>query len=237
MIIKHVPNLFTLANLFCGCLATVFLFENNINVNTVTLIICLGIFFDLLDGFLARKLNVQSKLGLELDSLADLITSGLVPGIIIFRLFKNSNAAELSFISTEWIAYFAFFITMASAYRLANFNIKDSPTNYFIGLPVPANTIMILSLLLISELSTNSFVVELILNKYFLISLVIISGFLMNSNLKFVSFKFNNYLFSKENNSRYFLLLSSIILFVLLGYISIPLIFLIYFTVSIFSLR
>ena len=235
--IKHVPNLFTLANLFCGCLATVFLFENNINVNAVTLIICLGIFFDLLDGFLARKLNVQSKLGLELDSLADLITSGLVPGIIIFRLFKNSSAVELSFISTELIAYLAFFITMASAYRLANFNIKDSPKNYFIGLPVPANTIMILSLLLISELSTNSFVVELIINKYFLISLVIISSFLMNSNLKFISFKFNNYLFNKENNSRYFLILSSIILLVLLGYISIPLIFLIYFVISIFSLR
>ena len=235
--IKHVPNLFTLANLFCGCLATVFLFENNINVNAVTLIICLGIFFDLLDGFLARKLNVQSKLGLELDSLADLITSGLIPGIIIFRLFKNSSAVELSFISTELIAYLAFFITMASAYRLANFNIKDSPKNYFIGLPVPANTIMILSLLLVSELSTNSFVVELIINKYFLISLVIISSFLMNSNLKFISFKFNNYLFNKENNSRYFLILSSIILLVLLGYISIPLIFLIYFVISIFSLR
>ena len=235
--IKHVPNLFTLANLFCGCLATVFLFENNINVNAVTLIICLGIFFDLLDGFLARKLNVQSKLGLELDSLADLITSGLVPGIIIFRLFKNSSAVELSFISTELIAYLAFFITMASAYRLANFNIKDSPKNYFIGLPVPANTIMILSLLLVSELSANSFVVELIINKYFLISLVIISSFLMNSNLKFISFKFNNYLFNKENNSRYFLILSSIILLVLLGYISIPLIFLIYFVISIFSLR
>tara|TARA_B100000768_G_scaffold93781_1_gene87719 strand:- start:295 stop:1005 length:711 start_codon:yes stop_codon:yes gene_type:complete len=235
--IKHVPNLFTLANLFCGCLATVFLFENNINVNAVTLIICLGIFFDLLDGFLARKLNVQSKLGLELDSLADLITSGLVPGIIIFRLFKNSSAVELSFISTELIAYLAFFITMASAYRLANFNIKDSPKNYFIGLPVPANTIMILSLLLVSELSTNSFVVELIINKYFLISLVIISSFLMNSNLKFISFKFNNYLFNKENNSRYFLILSSITLLVLLGYISIPLIFLIYFVISIFSLR
>lgn len=235
--IKHVPNLFTLANLFCGCLATVFLFENNINVNAVTLIICLGIFFDLLDGFFARKLNVQSKLGLELDSLADLITSGLVPGIIIFRLFKNSSAVELSFISTELIAYLAFFITMASAYRLANFNIKDSPKNYFIGLPVPANTIMILSLLLVSELSTNSFVVELIINKYFLISLVIISSFLMNSNLKFISFKFNNYLFNKENYSRYFLILSSIILLVLLGYISIPLIFLIYFVISIFSLR
>ena len=235
--IKHVPNLFTLANLFCGCLATVLLFENNINVNAVTLIICLGIFFDLLDGFLARKLNVQSKLGLELDSLADLITSGLVPGIIIFRLFKNSSAVELSFISTELIAYLAFFITMASAYRLANFNIKDSPTNYFIGLPVPANTIIILSLLLISELNTNSFVVELIINKYFLISLVIISSFLMNSNLKFISFKFNNYLFNKENNSRYFLILSSIIILVLLGYISIPLIFLIYFVISIFSLR
>ena len=235
--LKHIPNFLTLSNLFCGCIATVLLFESNIKVNTVAFVVFTGIFFDLLDGLLARRLNVQSKLGLELDSLADLVTSGVVPAIIIYRVLEKYVDLNLSFISNDLLPYFAFLITIASAYRLANFNTKDSTTNYFIGLPVPANTIMILSLFLVSELSANSFVVELIINKYFLISLVIISSFLMNSNLKFISFKFNNYLFNKENNSRYFLILSSIILFVLLGYISIPLIFLVYFVVSIFTLR
>ena len=89
--IKHIPNLFTLLNLLCGCIATVLLLENEINIYLATLIIFTGIVFDFLDGFFARKLNIQSKLGLELDSLADLITSGLVPGIIIFRLFKIPN--------------------------------------------------------------------------------------------------------------------------------------------------
>ena len=135
--IKHIPNLFTLLNLLCGCIATVLLLENEINIYLATLIIFTGIVFDFLDGFFARKLNIQSKLGLELDSLADLITSGLVPGIIIFRLFKIPNDLTFSIISNDWFAYFAFIITISSAYRLAKFNIQENSKNFFIGLPVP----------------------------------------------------------------------------------------------------
>jgi len=236
-VIKHIPNLFTLANLFCGCIATVLLFDNEINIYLVALIVFTGIVFDFLDGFFARKFNIQSKLGLELDSLADLITSGLVPGIIIFRLFNFPNDLTFSIISNEWFAYFAFIITISSCYRLAKFNIKENSKNYFLGLPVPANTILILSLLLIFDTSKDEFIVDIITNDFFLIVVVLFSSFLMNSKYKFISLKFDVYEFNRLNNSRYFIIGSSITLFFTMSYISIPLIFLIYFLTSYFAFR
>lgn len=235
--IKHIPNLFTLLNLLCGCIATVLLLENEINIYLATLIIFTGIVFDFLDGFFARKLNIQSKLGLELDSLADLITSGLVPGIIIFRLFKIPNDLTFSIISNDWFAYFAFIITISSAYRLAKFNIQENSKNFFIGLPVPANTILILSLLLIFHSSNHQIVIDIITNDFLLIAVVLVSSFLMNSNYKFISLKFDDYNFNRLNNSRYFIIVISFILFFTMSYISIPVIFLIYFLTSFLAFR
>ena len=235
--IKHIPNLFTLLNLLCGCIATVLLLENEINIYLATLIILTGIVFDFLDGFFARKLNIQSKLGLELDSLADLITSGLVPGIIIFRLFKIPNDLTFSIISNDWFAYFAFIITISSAYRLAKFNIQENSKNFFIGLPVPANTILILSLLLIFHTSNHQYVIDIITNDFLLIAVVLVSSFLMNSNYKFISLKFDDYNFNKLNNSRYFVIVISFTLFFTMSYISIPVIFLIYFLTSFLAFR
>lgn len=235
--IKHIPNLFTLLNLLCGCIATVLLLENEINIYLATLIIFTGIVFDFLDGFFARKLNIQSKLGLELDSLADLITSGLVPGIIIFRLFKIPNDLTFSIISNDWFAFFAFIITISSAYRLAKFNIQENSKNFFIGLPVPANTILILSLLLIFHTSNHQYVIDIITNDFVLIAVVLVSSFLMNSNYKFISLKFDDYNFNKLNNSRYFIILISFILFFTMSYTSIPVIFLIYFLTSFLAFR
>lgn len=235
--IKHIPNLFTLLNLLCGCIATVLLLENEINIYLATLIIFTGIVFDFLDGFFARKLNIQSKLGLELDSLADLITSGLVPGIIIFRLFKIPNDLTFSIISNDWFAYFAFIITISSAYRLAKFNIQENSKNFFIGLPVPANTILILSLLLIFHTSNHQYVIDIITNDFVLIAVVLVSSFLMNSNYKFISLKFDDYNFNKLNNSRYFVIVISFTLFFTMSYTSIPVIFLIYFLTSFLAFR
>ena len=235
--IKHIPNLFTLLNLLCGCIATVLLLENEINIYLATLIIFTGIVFDFLDGFFARKLNIQSKLGLELDSLADLITSGLVPGIIIFRLFKIPNDLTFSIISNDWFAYFAFIITISSAYRLAKFNIQENSKNFFIGLPVPANTILILSLLLIFHTSNHQYVIDIITNDFLLIAVVLVSSFLMNSNYKFISLKFDDYNFNKLNNSRYFIIVISFTLFFTMSYTSIPVIFLIYFLTSFLAFR
>ena len=235
--IKHIPNLFTLLNLLCGCIATVLLLENEINIYLATLIIFTGIVFDFLDGFFARKLNIQSKLGLELDSLADLITSGLVPGIIIFRSFKIPNNLTFSIISNDWFAYFAFIITISSAYRLAKFNIQENSKNFFIGLPVPANTILILSLLLIFHTSNHQYVIDIITNDFLLIAVVLVSSFLMNSNYKFISLKFDDYNFNKLNNSRYFVIVISFTLFFTMSYTSIPVIFLIYFLTSFLAFR
>ena len=235
--LKHIPNLFSLSNLFCGCIAIVLLFETDIKVNAVAFFVFLGIFFDLLDGFLARKLNVQSKIGLELDSLADLVTSGLVPAIIIYRIFDKYVDLNLSFISNDLLPYLAFLITIASAYRLAKFNIQEDSKDYFIGLPVPANTILILSLLLILENSDNEFLLNLIKNKIFLIALIFISSYLLNSNLKLISLKFKDYSLSKENNIRYFIIIGTVISLILFGYLAIPIMFLIYIFSSIISLR
>ena len=211
--------------------------ENEINIYLATLIIFTGIVFDFLDGFFARKLNIQSKLGLELDSLADLITSGLVPGIIIFRLFKIPNDLTFSIISNDWFAYFAFIITISSAYRLAKFNIQENSKNFFIGLPVPANTILILSLLLIFHTSNHQYVIDVITNDFLLIAVVLVSSFLMNSNYKFISLKFDDYNFNKLNNSRYFVIVISFTLFFTMSYTSIPVIFLIYFLTSFLAFR
>jgi len=229
--LKHIPNFLTLSNLFCGCIAIVLLFESefiDIQVNTVAFVIFLGIFFDLLDGLLARRLNVQSKLGLELDSLADLVTSGVVPAIIIYRVLEKYVDLNISFISNDLLPYFAFLITIASAYRLAKFNIQEDSKGYFIGLPVPANTILILSLLLILENSDNEFLLNLIKNEIFLIALIFI---------KLISLKFKNYSLSKENNIRYFIIISTAISLIVFGYLAIPILFLIYFVSSIITLR
>ena len=93
--LRHIPNFLTLLNLLCGCIATVLLFRDDVSIISISIVIFLGILFDLLDGLFARKLNVQTKLGLELDSLADLITSGLVPGIIMFNLITNALKINL----------------------------------------------------------------------------------------------------------------------------------------------
>ena len=120
----------------------------------------LGILFDFFDGLLARKLNLQSKLGVQLDSLADMITSALVPGIVMYKLINEAFGGDNVFLQqNQWtqamtwngasirpIALIGFLITIASAYRLATFNLDKEQQYYFKGLPTPANTILILSL-------------------------------------------------------------------------------------------
>ena len=134
----------------------------------------LGIFFDFFDGLLARQLNVKSELGLQLDSLADMVTSGLVPGLVMFHLISltvdeevmhtNLTLSELVSGNVSFLPYVGLFITLASAYRLAKFNIATNQTNNFIGLPTPANALLILSLPLILEFQNNDFINSIIYN-------------------------------------------------------------------------
>jgi len=143
---KHIPNVITLLNVFCGCVATVFAVLNRLELAAV--FVFLGIIFDFFDGLAARALNVKSELGLQLDSLADVITSGLVPGIAMFQLLAmsstggwNTGLNPPSQQDSFWlgldiypIAFLGFLITLASAYRLAKFNIDENQASSFIGL-------------------------------------------------------------------------------------------------------
>ena len=242
---NHIPNIITLLNVLCGSIAVIFVANSNFVMAAI--FVFLGIFFDFFDGLIARKLNVQTELGIQLDSLADMITSGLVPGIIIFKLISLTVNPSDAFISEEWNAYFSFsgvkasllpfvalLIPMASAYRLGRFNIDEDQQNFFIGLPTPANTLLIVSLPLILEFQDNDIMNSIILNKWFLIALTLISSFLLNANIKLFALKFKGWGF-KNNSIRYIFLLLSIVVLIVLKFAAIPLIVLIYITMSLLN--
>ncbi|GAA4267973.1 CDP-alcohol phosphatidyltransferase family protein [Hyunsoonleella aestuarii] len=233
--IRYIPNALTLLNLLCGCVATIYAVNNNFIA--AALFVFLGIFFDFFDGFAARKLNAQSNLGLQLDSLADMVTSGLVPGIVMFKLLEivESDWGEIDFSTDNYlpiIPLLGLAITLASAYRLANFNIDTEQQTFFKGLPTPANALLILSLPLILEFQNNDVINALILNKWFLIGLTIFSCWILNSNLKLFALKFKDYSF-KTNASRYIFLILCIVLLIVLHFAAIPIIILLYLGMSI----
>ena len=242
---RHIPNIITLLNVFCGSVAVIF--ASNGNFIMASVFVFLGIFFDFFDGLVARKLDVQSELGIQLDSLADMITSGLVPGIIMFKLISLVVYPSDEFISDNWnpylsltgvkasfLPFIAFLIPMASAYRLAKFNIDEDQQTYFIGLPTPANTLLIISLPLILEFQNNDIMNSIILNKWFLISLTVLSAYLLNSNIKLFALKFKDWSF-KSNSIRYIFILLGIISMVVLKFAAIPFIVIIYIAMSVLN--
>ena len=178
---QHVPNVITFLNLLCGCIATVFAVLNQLEFAAV--FVFLGIFFDFFDGLAARLLNVRSELGVQLDSLADMVTSGVVPGVVMFQLLNMSQSGgwnlDLLGTSTDLniLSLSGFIITLASAYRLAKFNIDENQVSSFIGLPTPANALLILSLPLILLYQNNDVLNEIILNQWFLLGLTLLSAF------------------------------------------------------------
>jgi len=234
---KHIPNLITLLNLFCGCIAIVFAVHDRFEM--VALFVFLGIIFDFFDGLAARLLNVKSDIGLQLDSLADMVTSGVVPGLVMFKLLEmslsngwdtGSLVSKGLEISTLW-PLLGFIITLASAYRLAKFNIDEDQTDSFIGLPTPANALLIVSLPLILLFHNNEILNEIILNKWFLIGLTFVSAFLLNAKLPLFALKFKNWSF-KDNAIRYIFLFMSIILLATLKYLAVPAIIVLYILLS-----
>ena len=240
---KFIPNTLTLLNLFCGCVAVIFVLNNDFV--TASFFVFLGIFFDFFDGFAARKLNVQSELGLQLDSLADIVTSGLVPGLVMCKMIELTIDIPLVYTTPNWssnmeitsfklavLPLLGLLITLASAYRLAKFNIDEDQQTYFKGLPTPANALLIISLPLILELQNNDVINAVILNKWFLIILTILSCYLLNSSIKLFALKFKNYSF-KANATRYIFILLCIVLLIVLQFASIPIIILLYIIMSI----
>ncbi|WP_345272113.1 CDP-alcohol phosphatidyltransferase family protein [Flaviramulus aquimarinus] len=239
---KHIPNILTLLNLLCGSIAVVLAVNNNLI--TAALFVFLGIFFDFFDGFAARKLKVQSELGLQLDSLADMVTSGLVPGIVMYKLLEftidtpsvsdnswTSNTNGLDF-NLPILPLLGLLITLASAYRLAVFNLDLDQQSYFKGLPTPANTLLIMSLPLIIEFQNNDAINAIILNQWFLIGLTLISCYILNSNIKLFALKFKDFSF-KNNATRYIFLILCAVLLIVLQFAAIPLVILLYIIMSV----
>ena len=223
-----IPNLITLLNLFFGTIAVIFAAEGALTM--AAFFVLLGIFFDFFDGFLARKLNVASALGLQLDSLADMVTSGLVPGLIMFQLISQSLTGSEPYV--DLLPYVGLLITLGSAYRLANFNISTEQKNYFTGLPTPANALLVLSFPLILEYQNNEAFNSVILNAWFLLALTLISTFLLNAPVKLIALKFKTWKFS-DNIEKYILLILALIFLMVFKFFGISLIIFSYLLISV----
>ena len=241
--IKHIPNIITSLNLLCGCVAIIFAVSGDLIAASV--FVFLGIFFDFFDGLAARLLNVQSDVGLELDSLADMVTSGVAPAIVMVQLLSESfyghsfSINEVSSVPGWNVSIGRFWpllgllIAIASAYRLAKFNIDTRQTDSFIGLPTPAFTLFIFSLPLILHFQSSEWVEGIILNKWFLIGVTIIGSLLLNAEIPLFALKFKTWSL-KSNAIRYIFLVLCAVLLVLLKFIAIPIIILMYIVMSLF---
>lgn len=238
---KHIPNLITSLNLLCGCVAVFSAISGDLV--TASYFVFSGIFFDFFDGLAARMLNAHSEVGLQLDSLADMVTSGVAPAVVMVQLLSESLLGGpidmVAIFSSEgwnagWKNYLPFFgllIAVASAYRLAKFNVDTRQTTSFIGLPTPANALLLLSLPLILQMQPSVLAESIILNQWFLFGLTILSCILLNADLPLFALKFKTWDF-KSNAIRYVFLLLCLVSIGLLKFIAIPFILILYILLS-----
>ena len=227
-LIRNIPNFITLSNLLCGVLSIIFAFDDNLILAAIFIFV--GNFLDFFDGFFARLLKVEDKFGLQLDSMADLITSGLAPAIILFHLIKNQSQTQYP--DMVPLAFLALIIPVFSAIRLSNFNIDLSQKNSFIGLPTPMLAIFIAAIPLI-----NLQLFPIYSNIIFLCGISIVLSFLLISKINLFSLKVNLKKISidKLNILRVILLSSSIILFLLFNFAAIPFIVILYIILSLIN--
>ena len=254
---KNIPNLITILNLFSGCISITLAFSGYKFLPLAGLLIFIAAVFDFLDGLCARLLKSYSDLGKQLDSLSDLISFGLAPAVIVFQLLNasigkedifNPNSSLDAFMhGTSTLNYYitysipellitfsAFIITVFSALRLAKFNIDSRQTSSFIGLPTPANAILIASLPIILSFGDCTSINNLLLNTYVLLSLIIIQSYLLISPIPIYSLKMKS-LKWKDNKTRYIFLFVSVILLATIRFYALPLIIFIYIISSIIN--
>ena len=245
---KNIPNLFTLLNLFFGCIAIVYTLQNGIVITAdaegallldipekiwmASLFIGLAAVVDFLDGFVARLFNASSEMGKQLDSLADVVSFGVAPGIIIYQFLRLSFAQEEGGVNTSvlWLLP-AFVLPCAAAWRLAKFNLDNSQSFSFKGMPVPAVGIFVASLPLIYWNVNEATIQELLLNKWFLYAVVAVLSWLMVSNLPLMALKFKDYSI-KNNLPKLLLLIIAVVAFVMVKWLAIPVTVLAYVLLS-----
>ncbi|MCF6297374.1 MAG: CDP-alcohol phosphatidyltransferase family protein [Flavobacteriaceae bacterium] len=237
---NHIPNIITLLNLLSGTIAVMLAVSDRLI--EAALFVLIGIFFDFFDGLVARLLKVQSELGKELDSLADMVTSGVVPGIVMYQLlsktsdnnwsvFEKENIVGWSNTNIDFLPFIGLLLTLAAAYRLAKFNLDERQTSFFIGLPTPAMALFILSLPVVLIYGEGELAKNLILNKYFLITITLVFSVLMNVEIYLFSLKFKNFSF-KNNSIEISFVLVSVALIILLKISAIPILILLYILLS-----
>jgi CDP-diacylglycerol---serine O-phosphatidyltransferase len=245
---KQIPNIFTLLNLLFGCLAIVAVLQNGtiINVNAegtelleipekiwmASLFIGIAAVIDFLDGFVARLFNATSDMGKQLDSLADVVSFGVAPGMIIYQFLRLSFANEPAGVETSiiWLVP-AFIIPCAAAWRLARFNLDSTQTYHFKGMPVPAVGLLVASLPMIFFYADSQQAIDLLLNKWFLYGLILLLSWLQVSTLPLMAMKFKDYSV-KNNLPKYLLLGVAVIAILLLKWLAVPVIILAYVLLS-----
>ena len=226
---NHIPNAITSLNLVSGCIGIMLAFRGSVEL--AALMIVIASLFDFVDGMAARLLQVHSDIGKELDSLADLVSFGVLPGALVFVILENSG-------TPIWVPYFGLLIPVFSALRLAKFNLDTRQSESFLGLPVPANALFWVGVTLLNfKETTNQFnsILKSIFNQpLIIIILTVVLSLLLVSELPLFSLKFKNLKWVK-NQTRYLFLGLAMVLIILLGVGSLPMIIVLYVFISIFN--
>lgn len=231
---KQIPNIITLLNLTAGGIATTE--AVNGNYGAVICLVFAAALFDFADGLAARVLHVKSEVGKELDSLADMVSFGLVPGLVVFRLFR-----DMTVIPHSAIAYLAFLLPAMAAFRLAKFNLDARQSDSFLGIPTPAMALFFITLPLsriIGATGTPAGEISRFASESWLVLslLVVAFGLLMVLEIPLLALKFKN-LGWKQNRPRYILLAGSVILIITMGLSAMPLVIAWYVLFSVVSGR
>lgn len=226
---QHIPNTVTCLNLFSGCLGIVFAFNGDLIFASYA--IFFAALLDFLDGMLARLLKAYSELGKQLDSLADMVSFGVLPSVIIYHLFLSTDNIS----SFAWMSFLAFIIAVFSGLRLAKFNIDTRQSENFIGLPTPANALLIASFPFLLQ-ENNMIFMTYIMNPIALLVFSLIMSLLLISEIPLISLKFKSLSFS-ENKLRYLLIISSLVLIILFKIASLPIIMILYILISLVNFR
>ncbi|WP_185862226.1 CDP-alcohol phosphatidyltransferase family protein [Blattabacterium cuenoti] len=227
---KIIPNIFTFLNLFFGCISIIFLQSKNFYNSAIATLF--SIIFDFLDGFFSRIIKSENQFGKELDSLADMVSFGIVPSIIVFLLFKK-NTINQKIPCIEW---FSFLICIFSAWRLAKFNTTN-PT-YYRGLTTPVNTLFFssLSIIVMNNTTTPVFIKNIIRHPIIILFMIFFSCYFLISKISMISFSFEDFSW-KKNKIRYIFLLISTFLLLTLHVVALPCIIIIYIITSVYFHR
>lgn len=224
---NNLANAFTLANLFSGSIGVIQLLAGNYHITAICIIVSL--ILDFFDGFIARAMKSDSNLGAQLDSLADMVSFGLLPGLVIYKALEPFGNQFLGMQLPFEIKYFALFITLFSCLRLAIFNLDDEQTYYFKGLNTPSNTILIFGLYYaFLETESFSFLFE---NPLLLILFTILSSWLLISPVKMIAMKFKS-MKLEDNYPKLALLIGAILILIIFRTVGIPLVIVYYMVIS-----